>query len=214
MAEETPIVPTTEPPAANTPEARTPDGTILDLATPTPEPSSEPEPKEPAPAVPETYADFTAPEGLALDPKIIEQAAPIFKELGLTQAQAQKLIDLGISRQQAATQAYTDMRAQWADETRKDPEIGGKLPEVLAEIGKMYDAFGGRNDPLIKSFIQRMDLTGAGDSLSFVKLFYKMAQKVNEGRHVSGAGPTAEGQRPNGKVEKPSAAQSMYPNLA
>ena len=39
---------------------------------------------------PETYADFTLPEGVELDTALLTDAAPLFKELGLTQEQAQK----------------------------------------------------------------------------------------------------------------------------
>jgi len=52
---------------------------------------------EAKPAVPEKY-DFKAPaawseKGWELDTKLIETATPIFKELGLSQDQAQKLVD-------------------------------------------------------------------------------------------------------------------------
>lgn len=212
MAEETLVTTLTEP-LGNSPEARTPTGEIVDQSAPVTSQTDSTNVDTPAPRVPETYAAFSAPEGLAIDPALIEQAAPIFKELGLNQAQAQKLVDIAVKRQQDAISGYQAMRADWVDQVNKDPEIGGKLDAVKAEIGKLYDAFGGRNDPAIKSFISAMDLTGAGDNPAFIKLFYKMAQKVNEGKHVTAGAPSPEGQRSPNTPAKPSAAASMYPNL-
>src|SRR5579863_3544340 len=49
---------------------------------------------EPKPsAAPDKYTDFKAPDGYTLDPATIEAATPIFKELGLSQDAAQKLVD-------------------------------------------------------------------------------------------------------------------------
>src|SRR5215469_16563160 len=50
-------------------------------------------PPAPAPGAPEAYADFTAPSGRELDADAITAIKPLFKELNLTQAQAQLLVD-------------------------------------------------------------------------------------------------------------------------
>ena len=86
---------TQTPPLPNDPAARTADGTLKDAQTlTTPEPKVEPkaDDKPIAPTVPEKY-DFKAPEGQSLDAALVERATPIFKELGLTQDAAQKLVD-------------------------------------------------------------------------------------------------------------------------
>src|SRR6185437_10360924 len=90
-------VPTTEttPPLPNSPEARTPDGTLKDTISTAPTPETTPsesvtEPKTDGP--PESY-DFKAPEGKELNSKFLDRATPVFKELGLSQANAQKLVD-------------------------------------------------------------------------------------------------------------------------
>src|SRR5437879_843733 len=113
----TPPTPTAPPPLPNDSAARSPTGEILEpsqiqattpeaktpATTPTSlEPTSTP-PKDPAkPAdaakAPEAYTDFTAPEGYTLDAKTIDAVMPIFKELGLTQDQAQKLVTFHASQ--------------------------------------------------------------------------------------------------------------------
>ena len=50
------------------------------------------------------YADFTMPEGLTIDEALLAEALPIFKELGLTQEQAQKMVDFEAKKVQAGQQ--------------------------------------------------------------------------------------------------------------
>ena len=231
---------TTEPTLPNDTAARSTTGEILDVrdqptpkptesgttSTPetTPEPSTptetkttETKPTEPSKA-PETYEAFKAPEGLALDPKAIEAAVPIFKELGLTQDQAQKLVDAQVKLQSAANEAYNELRTDWRNKTQADADLkaatsGDKtgLDAVKLDIGKALDAIG---DPsLVKDFRAAMDLTGAGDHPAFVKALWRLAQFATEGKHVAGGGPSPGGQRaPDAKPA--SAAKALYPNLA
>lgn len=197
-------------PLPNDPAARTTDGTLKDT-TQIPEPT--PDASTP-PAVPETYSAFTAPEGTELDATAIEQATPIFKELGLDQSQAQKLVDFyaktASGRAEAQIKAYTDMRADWARQTTSDPEIGSKLPEVKAEFGKALAQL----PPKVATDLKAaLDLTGAGDHPAVIKAMYHLSQLVNEGKHVSGAGPSKEGQLAPNTNARPTAAAALYPNL-
>lgn len=178
--------------------------------------SSSTEPK-PAEGAPEAYADFKAPENYTLDPKMIAEAAPIFKELGLSQDQAQRLVDLQAKLSLAAAKApqetYEKLRSDWRTEANAHPDLKGKLGpggEVSTVIGKAIDSFG---PDLAKDFRAAMDLTGAGDNPAFIRAFYKLAQSVAEGTHVSGTNPSPHSQAAPG-AGKPSAAKSMYPNLA
>lgn len=165
-------------------------------------------------AVPEKY-EFKAPEGTTLDETTITEASAIFKELGLTNEQGQKLVDLqaklGKTAAEAPYKAYDAMREGWQNEVKADKEIGHILPKVKETIGKALDTLG---DPaLVTSFKEAMNLTGAGDHPAFVKAFYKFAQSVVEGPHVSGKGPSIHGQTQSGTSERPSVAKGMYPNL-
>lgn len=209
--------------AAQTPKPTTPqtnpDGTPAQTSTPnTPTQKSD----DAKPAVPDTYAAFTAPDGYTLDPKTIEAATPIFKELGLTQDQAQKLVafhsEQMIAAAKAPESAMTTMRNDWVAKAKSDPDMakavnGDKtgLEAVKLDMGRALNAIG---DPaLAQEFKQAMDLTGAGDHPAFIKTFWKLAQFVTEGKHVAGINPSVHGQQAPGTTTKPSAAAALYPNL-
>ena len=179
--------------------------------------------KPDAPAVPEKY-EFKAPENYTLDPKLLETVTPLFKELGLTNEQAQKLVDIQISREIAAAKApqetYEATRTKWQAETTSHPDIknlvdkdSGKtgIDAVKIVMGRALNAIG--DSALAAEFKSAMDLTGAGDNPAFVRTFLKRADFVTEGKHVAGKGPSIAGQREPGKTALPTAAQALYPGL-
>ena len=209
--EQIPLTPPTTP-LMNTPESRTPTGEILDQGA---APIAAPPVVDPAPpGLPETYT-FTPPEGVTYDPKLIEEVSPIFKELKLDQASAQKLVDV-YNKQIGGTQAellktVEKTRTDWRAATKADPEIGAKLESVvLPEIGRMLDKLA---PEVSKNLRMALDFTGAGDNPAVVRGYYELAKLVNEGTHVVGAAPSIHGQNPGGKATPPSLAQAMYPNL-
>ena len=173
--------------------------------------------KEPAvPVAPDRY-DFKVPEGQKLNDKLLESATPIFKELGLTQEAAQKLVDLYAANSAASAEATTklvnDMREGWRSDIAKDPDMGPKLDAIKADIGRAKSVIF-ENDPKgLAAFNEAMDLTGAGDHPAIAKAWWKMAQRVNEGTAVRGGGPSPEGQGNPSAPARPSAAQAMYPTL-
>ncbi len=162
---------------------------------------------------PEKYTDFTVPEGFKLDPKMAEEAQTMFKDMNLSQANAQRLIDMYVARTQeasgAAHQSYLNMRQDWVKEVMANPDLGPKLNDVKATISRALDSLG--NPTLVANFKQAMDITGAGDNPAFISTFYAMAQRLTEGKHVSGAGPSGSGQKKgSGPVD---AASALFPNL-
>jgi len=178
------------------------------------------EPAAPAvvpPAVAETYKPFTVPEGFTLNKEAVDAAVPVFKELGLTQDQAQKLVDLQVKREVEVSKAgqgdYASMREGWRKDVLADTNLsaGGKVkPEVLQTIGRAIDGIG---DPkLAGEFRQVMDTTGVGDNPAFVRTLFKMASQLTEGRPVAAGGPSVHGQTPPG-AKPTSIANAMYPNL-
>lgn len=152
-------------------------------------------------------------KGYELDSKIIELAVPIFKDLNLDNAQAQKLVEFYAKTSEAANdaamQAVVDQNKAWRDEVTK--EFGSKLPGVKANVSKAIDNALGTE--LGASFRKAMDLTGAGNHPDFIRGFNKLAERWLEGKHVTGGGPTKEGQTRTGQVSPPSAAKALYPNL-
>lgn len=212
---ETPTNPTpTNPPLANDPAARTETGEIIDRSTTPPANESAPESKPESSGAPESYTDFSVPEGHTLDAAAIESATPMFRELGLTQDQAQKLVDFystQVGKINAENEGYMEtMRTQWREELKADKDIGGKLDQVKVEIGRAID----RLPPTVREpFKEAMNLTGAGDHPAVIKAIHAFASLIGEGTHVTGNAPSEHGQSKTGVSNRPSAAQSMYPNL-
>lgn len=171
--------------------------------------ATEPTTKAEPTGAPEAYADYKSPEGHTPDAEATKAANAVFKEIGLTQEQAQKVMNLGFERdlaaQKAQSNAIEQMKSEWGDQLKTDKTIGGKLDVVKADIGKALSTL----DPTTKANFQTaMDATGVGNHPAFVKAIYELAQKVNEGKHVGGNPPAA--MQMNGR---PSAAQSMYSHL-
>lgn len=184
----------------------------------------EPKPGEKPPVAagaPEAYSEFKAPEGFTLAKETADAITPLFKELNLSQDQAQKLVDFHaksmIDAAKGPQTTYENLRTDWRSKVTADPDIkayavDGKtgLDAVKIDIGRAVATL----DPALASeFKAAMDLTGAGDHPAFVKAFWRLSQTIMEGKPVSGANPSPHGQRDPTKGARPTAAQSMYPGL-
>lgn len=96
-------------------------------------------------AVPEEYAEFSMPEGLQVDGELLARANPVFKELGLSQEQAQKLVDLKAAEVLDGIEKFHQQRAEWAESCKTDKEIGGE--HFHANIGLAQKALNTYFDP-------------------------------------------------------------------
>jgi hypothetical protein len=172
------VTPDAQPPV--TPEKPPADQPLPEGDTPD-TPATEPEPAE-EDGPPESY-DFKAPEGITLDPVAVEAFAPVAKDLGLTQAQAQRVVDLyaGLQAQQAETQA-AQVKA-WAKAVTTDKEIGGaKWAENRALIAQARDKFAS------PELVSLMEQTGLGSHPEIIKLFVKVGKAIADDGHVTGGG--------------------------
>lgn len=169
--------------------------------------------KSPESGPPENYEEFKVPEGFTLDGEVAKEAGALFKEAGLTQTQAQSLVDFYVKHTKEAFDApfnaYMDKRQEWRDQVNANPEIGGsKLNATKVSIGRLIDSFG----KYAEGFKEAMDYTGAGDHPAVVGALYTLSKLLTEGQAVRGNGPSTEGQRLGGS-DRPSAAAAMYPHL-
>jgi hypothetical protein len=174
-------------------------------------------PKAPAGA-PDKYEAWTVPEGFSIDEPTSAEAGTLFKEMGLSQAQGQKLVDFYSKHSKATSDHLSDLVRQqnetWQNEAKNHPDLRGKLDPggpVLTTISRALDGLG--NAQLKAEFQQAMDFTGAGNHPAFIRAFYAMAQKLTEGTHVAGNGPSPLGQQAPGSARPPTVARAMYPNL-
>ncbi len=143
-------------------------------------------------AEPITYETFKLPEGASVDPESLAAATDLFRGSALNQEQAQKFIDLAVSREQAAVQkgaqAFVDLQNKWVSEIKADPDIGGdKLHASLASASRAIDRLG------VPGLREALNLTGAGNHPAVVKAFVRLGQMVSEDRFLPGkdAAPAA-----------------------
>jgi len=137
--------------------------------------------------------------------------------MNLSQDQAQELVNFHVAKTKEAFDApfnaFQEQRKEWREAAESNPELRGKLSpggEVLTTIARALDGLG---DPKLASdFREAMDHTGAGDNPAFILTFYRMAQRLTEGSHVTGRGPAVSGQQRPGQAAR-SVAQELWPNL-
>jgi hypothetical protein len=187
---------TADAPAANPPPAM-PQDSVLAAADTTAAATAD----DAAGPQPVTYEDFKLPEGAAVDGETLDRARSLFSEAGLPQEQAQKFIDLAVSREQAAAQkgvqAFVDLQNKWVSEIKADPEIGGdRMTASMASAARAIDRLG------VPGLKEALNLTGPGNNPAIVKAFVRLGQMVSEDRFVPGRNAAPPAPR--------SAAETIY----
>ena len=95
---------------------------------------------------PQGYEDFVVPDGFSMNEEDASDFASFSKELGLDQANAQKVVDKYFEKvgnlSAQGTQAQEAMQQEWATAARTDKEFGGNdLQENLAAARKAMNSF-------------------------------------------------------------------------
>lgn len=143
---------------------------------------------------PDTYADFAMPDGITVDSALLSEAEPLFKELGLSQEQAQKLVDFQAKQVQASSQSQVDTHDQlmneWQEQSRNDKEFGGDKFEENVAIAKL--AIKTHGTPELEKFLEQH---GVGNHPEVIR-FMVNAGKLLKPDTVSGqtTTPTSKGQ--------------------
>jgi hypothetical protein len=153
-------------------------------------------------AAPEKY-EFTAPEGVTLDPELLGEFEAFAKEQKLSQVDAQKVADMGVKMAQKFSAQQVDAvekaAAEWTASSTADKEFGGeKLDENLAISKKALDAFG---TPELRALLNDSRL---GNHPEVIRFMYRAGKAISEDRMVTGgAGPA---------TAATSTAKALYPN--
>lgn len=142
---------------------------------------------KPAEGVPEVY-ELKMPEGMTLDAATLEAATPVFKELGLTAAQAQKLTDIYAGRMAAVVQQQRDVWAKqhegWVSSMKTDAEFGGdKFNANIGAIASAIDKVMGKEAAAFKAML---DITGAGNHPEMARMLYRVGKAIGEDGLVRG----------------------------
>jgi hypothetical protein len=132
---------------------------------------------------PDTYADFAMPEGMPVDTAVLESATPLFKELGLSQEQAQKLVDFQAAQVQAGSQAQVDafnqLTEDWRTQSMNDPEFGGdKFDENVSIARSAIESFG---TPELKQLLEDHGVGNHPEIIRFMINVGKLTQEDNPG---------------------------------
>lgn len=162
-------------------------GTETDKANDTSSTKQEGDDKKPVSAAPEKY-EFTTGEGQELDKEAIAAFEPIARELGLSNEQAQKIVDVygstimpQIAKQQEA--AWQKQVTEWAETVKADKELGSV--ESIGNAQKAMDQFG---TPELKQYLND---SGLGNHPELFRIFSKIGKAMSEDGFVGGSGENA-----------------------
>lgn len=198
-----------EPNAANTgqdpnaAQSGTPEGSSSEPGTPEGQDTDGQDSE--ATGAPEAYAEFTMPEGVSIQPEVLEAFTATAKELNLPQDGAQKMVDVAVQWQQEQMQAeetaWEEQNEQWQKEVKSDPEVGGaKLESTLANAARARVRFG------TEGLNKILDDSGLGNHIEMVRFFAKIGAAISEDGALTPASGEGEDNR--------SRAERMYPDQA
>lgn len=180
----------TEPNPTPTPEPKpTPTPPPTPAPTPTPEPTPAPTP-DPAPKAPDTYT-LKLPDGSLLDAAHLERTAAFAKERGLSNEDAQKVLERDhatvVAFIEGQKQAMVKKSEEWVQFSKADKEIGGEAFAKNAELAKrVLEKYG------TESLRKTLDETGYGNHPELLRVFARVGKAMAEDTLVqpgaSGAG--------------------------
>ncbi len=135
--------------------------------------------------VPDSY-DLAAPDGLTLDADAVAMATPVFRELGLSNDDANKLMPVAARWAQKIQddtnrailgQVQADRKA-WLDAAQADPETGGNnWAGTLAHAARALDQLGfAKGSP----FRILLNDSGLGNHPEMIRAFAKVGQAIGE----------------------------------
>lgn len=166
---------------------------------------------KPAPAAPPAEikpiaaADIKLPEGAQVDEPTMNEFLGFINDPKMTKSElAQKLVDLQLKSTneafERASQHWETTMANWQEEVRNDPEIGGaKFDQSVATANKVIQQHG---SPELAELCAQ---TGIGNNKHFVKFLTAIAPKLTEPAPVQAGAPIG------GSTQE--VAERMFPTM-
>lgn len=151
---------------------------------------------------PEQYEAFKAPEGVALDEKVMGEFANAARELNLPQDAAQKMVDkMAPLMAQRQAEQLSAMRTEWETKSKTDAEFGGdKLEASMVQANKAMNAFA------TDEFRTLLNETGLGNHPEWVRFMVRAGKAISEDKIVKGgaepSSPKSLAERMYGNPEK------------
>lgn len=143
--------------------------------------------------VPEKY-DLKLPENSLLTPEAVEKISLYAKEKGLSQEEAQALVE----RENSAVSSYAERQKQeyaehaatWVETIKADKEIGGEQFNKSIEMAKrVVDKYA---DPEFKRVLNE---TGLGNHPELVRTFARIGRQMSEASFVKSSTHTSGTQK-------------------
>lgn len=153
---------------------------------------------------PDKYGDFELPEGYEItDKELFEEATGLFKELDLSQDEAQKLVDYEVKMREQASQqqweVYQQQVTKWGEEAKTDEEYGGDdFEENMGKAALARDEFGS------DAFIKMLDSTGMGNNPEMIRFLYHVGEALGDDDVEHGRGSAQD---------RPAPEHVMYPTM-
>lgn len=126
--------------------------------------------------------DFSVPEGMELDAELVESFKPLAAELKMSNADAQKLVDLVASHTQKAVDSMREQEANmvagWKKEILADPEHKTHIANAKLTLQK----FGSENAEL-----KKLTDSWLGSHPGFVKFLAQIGSHLREADMDSGS---------------------------
>lgn len=195
------VAPPTVPPNAAAPAPTAPPVTPPAAETPASTVLTAPE-TPPAKVVPEKY-DLKPPEGALLDSADIERTAAYAKERGLSNEEAQALLErdntIIVAQMEKQKELLKKTTDGWMAQLKADKEIGGAAFNESAELAKRIVAK--YASPELK---EALDSTGIGNHPELVRMLVKIGKSMANDKLVPSGNPPPEPKPIENRV---------YPNL-
>lgn len=152
---------------------------------------------KPRPGAPEKYdlkiADALAEKGVTFDTDAFEAVEPVFRELGLSNDEAQKFVDsyaekvlpkLAERSDAAMLDRAKTQRKEWLDAAKADPEIGGENHDAaMTAVAKAFDHYGIKKGEGVR---QLLDESGLGNHPDLVRFMARVGRDLAEGAFERG----------------------------
>ena len=141
-----------------------------------------------AKAAPDKY-DIKVPEGMVLDQVALDKATPIFKELGLTNEQAQKVANLYVQQIKSVQDGLAADFAKLNEDYKKETitTLGTHYKEELAYAAKCRDKF------LSPETVELLNAAGLANAYPVIKDLISIGKMISEDKLVEGK--TAAGEK-------------------
>ena len=145
------------------------------------------------------------PEGIEVDQELLDALGSDFKDLGLTNAQAQKLADKFIEvqtkRGEERAKSWNETVSGWVDQAKNDKEIGGdKWDGTVRDARRAVDTLG------TSELKEYLNSSFGGNHPELIRFMAKVGAMIKEDN------PAAGGAEGRGKPADP--AHVLFPNDA